>query len=77
MAAISWSISRGVSGTKNTDFTIGVAAPGTGDMEFRYNTTDGQGKALTREDLVLALRAFERGILAGGANINIITNPPL
>jgi hypothetical protein len=59
MAAISLSISRGVSGSKLTDITIGTSAPGTADLEFRWNTTDTNSKNLTRKDLILALRAFE------------------
>lgn len=77
MAAISFSISRGVPGTKISDITVGTSAPGTGDIELRYNTTDANSKALTRQDIKLALEAFERAIEQGGANVNFTTAPPL
>jgi len=73
MAATSYSISRGAEGSKISDFTIGTSAPGTGDIELRVSTTDTHGKNLTRKDVQLALRAFER-VFAGGG---LITTTPI
>lgn len=77
MAAISIVITRGKTGTKLSDFTTGTNAPSSGDFEFRYNTTDANSVAVTRKDLQQALEAFERIIEQGGANVNLITAPPL
>jgi hypothetical protein len=60
MLAISLSLSRGVDGFKISDFTVGASAPGAGDIEVRYNVTDTNGKVLTKKDVILALKAFER-----------------
>lgn len=81
MAAISIASSRGVSGFKFSDFTIGTSAPGTGDFEFRYNTTDTNSKNVTREDLILALKAYMRYLEQAGlqtpAGTFSPTAPPL
>jgi hypothetical protein len=55
MTAISVSIARGVAGTKISDFTVGSLAVGANDIELRFNTTDGQGKNVNRQDIKLAL----------------------
>jgi hypothetical protein len=65
MAAISFSIKRGVDGFKISDFTIGVLAPNADDIEFRFNTTDTNAALLTRKDLHKALEAFERAVESG------------
>jgi hypothetical protein len=65
MAAISFSINRGVDGFKISDLTTGVLAPNANDIEFRFNTTDALGAVLTRKDLIKALEAFERAIESG------------
>jgi hypothetical protein len=62
MAAISLSINRGQDGFKITDFTVGVLAPNANDMEFRFNTTDGNGATVTRKDMHNALLAFQRAV---------------
>ncbi len=80
MAAIQISISRGNDGFKISDFTFGTSAPGTGDFEFRYNTTDGQSKAVTKKDLNIALEAFKRIINSqeqSPAGTWVVTAPPL
>jgi hypothetical protein len=46
MTAVSYSISRGVAGSTKSDITVGTSAPGSGDIELRYNTTDTNGKNL-------------------------------
>lgn len=73
MAAISLSISRGVGGFKISDFTVGTSAPGAGDIELRYNTTDTNAAVLTRKDIIIALEAFERALAQGP----LITNTPV
>lgn len=73
MTAVSFSINRGVEGFTPTDITIGTSAPGTGDFEFRYNTTDGNGAAVTKMNLVVALKAFTRMVEQG----LIVNAPPL
>ena len=62
MTAISISINRGVLGFAISDFTIGTSAPGTGDVELRFNTTDGQGAPETLIDVISALKAFRRAL---------------
>ena len=68
MAAISIASSRGVSGFQFSDFTVGTSAPGSGDFELRYNTTDTNSVNVTRKDLELFLRAVERFLLQAGLN---------
>ena len=77
MTAVSFSISRGVSGTKLSDITVGTSAPGAGDIELRYNLTDTNSVNIKRLDIRLALDAFERAILSGNANVGDTTGPPL
>jgi hypothetical protein len=73
MAGISLSMSRGVSGTKISDITVGTAVPGTGDIELRYNTLDTNSHALTRKDVILACKAFIRAMEEG----QLITTTPV
>lgn len=75
MTAVSFSISRGVSGTKMSDVTVGTSAPGSGDIEFRFNVLDTNGKNMNDKDLFIALEAFERWILNNGTKIAITTQP--
>lgn len=80
MAAISIALSRGVQGFKISDYTIGTSAPGSGDFEFRYNTTDTNSKAVTKLDLQIALRAIEWQLAEmeqSPAGTYVITAPPL
>jgi hypothetical protein len=76
MTAVSFSISRGVSGTKMTDITVGTSAPGAGDIEFRFNVLDTNSKNLNDEDLVVALDAFRRWVLTNGPTSIAITQQP-
>jgi hypothetical protein len=76
MTAVSFSMSRGVSGTKMSDVTVGTSAPGSGDVEFRFNTTDTNGKNMNDEDLVIALDAFRRWVLTNGPTSIAITQSP-
>jgi len=64
MTAVSLSMSRGKTGNIASDITVGSSAPGTGDFEFRYNQTSNGN--ITRKELKLALKAFERAIQQGG-----------
>jgi hypothetical protein len=77
MAALSISISRGSAGVKATDYTTGTSAPGTGDVELRFNTTDTNSKPLTRLDVLNAVDMFKRQIEAGklGAFGNYVLAP--
>jgi hypothetical protein len=62
--AISLSITTGLDGFRPSDITVGAAAPAVGDIEFRYNPTDGGANPITRKELVIALEAFTRAILS-------------
>lgn len=62
MAAISFQINRGVDGFKISDFTVGTVAPGAGDAQFCFNTTDTNSVTITRKDCVQFLEAFKRAI---------------
>jgi hypothetical protein len=73
MAAISLSINRGTGGFKISDITVGTSAPGTGDIELRFNTQDTNSVNLTRKDLFIALEAFERAFEQG----QLITTTPI
>ena len=75
MTAVSLSISRGVSGSKISDFTIGTSAPGAGDIELRFNVTDTNSKNLNDQDIFLALRAFERAIMQNGTTVDVTLSP--
>jgi hypothetical protein len=81
MAAISLSLSHGVSGFTISDFTVGTSAPGAGDFEVRLNTTNTNSANISRQDMVLALEAFIRALQMGGATIDVVllsggTPPP-
>lgn len=76
MTAVSFSISRGVSGFKMSDITVGTSAPGAGDIELRFNVTDTNGKNMNDKDLVIALLAFRRALETNGASLIAITNQP-
>jgi hypothetical protein len=66
MAAVSLSVSRGVDGFKISDVTIGTSAPGSGDIELRFNLTDTNSVNLTREDVIVrAFQAFKMAIIQG------------
>ena len=55
-------------------FTSGTLAPNANDIELRVNTTDANGKALGRKDIVIGLKAFERAVESGSI---FTTTPPL
>lgn len=74
MAAVSVSLSHGVAGNNIADFTFGTSAPGAGDIELRFNTTDTNGNNLTRLDIRKALDAFQRAYASGAI---FITTPVL
>lgn len=75
MTAVSFSMSRGVDGFKMSDVTVGTSAPGTGDVEFRFNVTDTNGKNLNDLDLVKILEAFRRWVLTNGTTVAITIQP--
>jgi hypothetical protein len=76
MTAVSFSMSRGVDGMQMKDVTVGTSAPGTGDVEFRFNVLDTNSKNLNDLDLFKILKAFERWILNNGPSAIAITNQP-
>jgi hypothetical protein len=75
MTAVSFSINRGVSGSKISDITVGTSAPGTGDFEFRFNVTDTNGKNINDLDITLALQAFIYAIQQNGTTVNFTLQP--
>jgi hypothetical protein len=77
MASISISTSRGLAGTKATDYTVGTLATNAGDIELRVNVLDGNGNPVTRKDVILALDSFARQIENGklGAFGNYVLAP--
>lgn len=80
MAAISFSIKRGVDGFKISDFTYGTLAPNANDFELRYNTTDSNAAAVTKLDIIKALEAFRRNLEQAPqspAGTWVVTAPPL
>jgi hypothetical protein len=76
MTAVSFSMIRGVDGFKMSDVTVGTSAPGTGDVEFRFNVTDTNGKNMNDDDLYRILKAFQRWLLTGGSTAIAITQQP-
>lgn len=82
MTAVSFGVQRGSAtvssgsgtGAGNVIITVGTSAPGgTSDIELRWNQTDQLGKNVTRKDLKLALKLFERAIQQGGATVDFTT----
>jgi hypothetical protein len=66
MTAVSLSVKRGIDLGKISDVTVGSSAPGSGDIELRFNLTDLNSVNLTREDiLVRAFTAFKQAIIQG------------
>ena len=76
MTAVSFSMSRGVDGFKMSDVTVGTSAPGSGDVEFRFNVLDTNSKNLNDDDLVRILKAFQRWVLTNGSSVISITQQP-
>lgn len=72
MAAISVSIAHGVGGMKMSDYTVGTSAPGSGDVEVRYNTTDTNSKNILTHEVVIQLRNIIRLLEQGHMSA---TNP--
>jgi hypothetical protein len=67
-------INRGKDGFKISDFTLGTSSSASSDFELRIADVDGQGKTMTRRDVVVALESFKRSILSGAI---LTTFPPL
>jgi hypothetical protein len=77
MTAVSFSMSRGVDGFKMSDVTVGTSAPGTGDVELRFQVLDTNSKNMNDGDLYRILKAFERWLLTNGPITKVaITNQP-
>jgi hypothetical protein len=66
MTAVSVQMQRGVSGTKLSDFSIDGFAPTSLDIEVRYQLLDTNGNPLTREDVILFLKAVIRLLMEAG-----------
>jgi hypothetical protein len=81
--ALSLAIGYGLQGVKYSDFVQGTNAPsasdGTADVELRWYQTSTQGaQAITRESVVIAVRAILRLIEEGNvAAVSGFTPPPL
>lgn len=76
MTAVSFSISRGNDGFKMNDITVGTSAPGSGDIELRFNVLDTHSKNMNDGDLYRAVKAFQRWILTNGGTAISITQSP-
>ncbi|HUI12558.1 MAG TPA: hypothetical protein VL048_03700 [Xanthobacteraceae bacterium] len=76
MTAVSFSMSRGVDGFKMSDVTVGTSAPGSGDVELRFNVLDTNSHNMNDLDLVRILDAFKRWVLTGGTTAIAITQQP-
>lgn len=76
MTAVSFVMSRGVSGFKMSDVTVGANAPSSGDVEFRFNVLDSNSKNMNDLDLVMLLKAFIRWVETGGPTAIAITQQP-
>lgn len=76
MTAVSFSMSRGVDGFKMSDVTVGTSAPGTGDVELRFNVLDTNSKNLNDLDLTRILKAMIRWVQTNGNSAIAITNQP-
>ena len=73
MAAVSISISHGAAGMKMSDFTVGTSAPGAGDVEVRFNTTDTNSKNISHHEVRIMLETIIRQLLTGGPSaINLM-----
>ena len=67
MTAVSIAINRGQAGVKLSDFSVAASAPtGSADIELRFQLLDANSKALTREDIRLAMMAIERFLIQQG-----------
>jgi hypothetical protein len=75
MVAVSFIMSRGVDGFKMSDVTVGANAPASGDVEFRFNVTDANGKNMNDDDLFKILEAFERWVLTNGPKTAVTPQP--
>lgn len=77
MVAVSLSLSRGVEGTKISDFTVGTAAPATGEIELRFQLLDGNSAKVLEKDVILACKAFIRALESGSPTVQVTNSPPL
>jgi hypothetical protein len=76
MTAVSFSLNRGVDGFKMSDVTVGTSAPGTGDIELRFQVLDTNSKNMNDFDIVRAVDAFRRWLLTNGTTNTAITTQP-
>lgn len=73
MAALSFYMSHGAGGNKSSDFTTGTSAPGGGDFELRWNTSDTNSAPIRIEDVVFFLDRARTWLLTGGATVNLVS----
>jgi hypothetical protein len=76
MTAVSFQMSRGVSGFKMSDVTVGTNAPAGGDVEFRFNVLDANSHNMNNLDLVMLLKAMKRWVETHGSTVTAITLQP-
>lgn len=56
-----------------SDFTVGTSAPGSGDVEVRFNTTDTNSKNISHHEVVVKLMEIIRQLETGGPSaINLM-----
>lgn len=63
-------IDKGKDGFKISDLTFGTASTPARDIELRIADLDGQGRPMTRKDVLIALEAFERALTSGALYTN-------
>jgi hypothetical protein len=82
MTAVSLSVDRGALLNQTTTvignqgFKVGTSAPGTGDVELRFNLQDANSVNLTREDVLNILNAMRWLLSNTNSNVagGLITN---
>ena len=67
MADIFIGFKRGVQGTKASDFTVGSSTTAATDFELRIADADDNAAAITRQDVMLALRALQNYVANGSS----------
>ena len=76
MTAVSIGLTRGLAGVQLSDFAVAASAPTAGsDIEIRFQLLDTHSKPLTREDIRLAMMAFERFLIQQGLQSPALTFP--
>jgi hypothetical protein len=66
MTGVSIQMQRGQSGFRLDDFTVGTTAPASLDMMVSYQLLDTNSNPLTREDIILFIKAVIRLLMQNG-----------